>query len=135
MPSGRLEVISKEDCLALLRQATIGRVAVSAGAIPEIFPVHFCLIDDAIVFRAGRGTTLHKASRHAVVAFEVDDFDIDGRHGWSVLVVGPSEEVTQPEEIATAKQRLVDGWVPGARDHVLRIPLHRISGRRIAEQH
>ncbi len=46
MPSGRLEVISKEDCLALLRQAAIGRIAVSIGADPEIFPVNFCLIDD-----------------------------------------------------------------------------------------
>jgi nitroimidazol reductase NimA-like FMN-containing flavoprotein (pyridoxamine 5'-phosphate oxidase superfamily) len=132
MPSSRLEAVSKEDCLTLLRQAAIGRVAVSVGAIPEIFPVNFCLIDDAIVFRAARGTKLLTASRETVVAFEVDDFDVDNRQGWSVLVVGPSDEVTEPEEIATARERLADGWVPGDPDHVLRITPHRVSGRRIA---
>jgi nitroimidazol reductase NimA-like FMN-containing flavoprotein (pyridoxamine 5'-phosphate oxidase superfamily) len=130
--SSRLEVVSKEDCLALLRQATIGRVAVSVGAIPEIFPVNFRLIDDAIVFRAGRGTRLHTATRDAVVAFEVDDFNLDLRHGWSVLVVGPSDEITQPDEVFMAKEQLDDGWVPADREHVLRIIPHRVSGRRIA---
>jgi uncharacterized protein len=132
MPSGRLEVVSKEGCLALLRQATMGRVAVTVGAIPEIFPVNFCLIDDAIVFRTGPGTKLYAASRRAIVAFEVDEFDVDDRHGWSVLVVGPSEEVTQPDEITKARRQLADGWVPGDRDHVLRIAPHRVSGRRIS---
>ncbi len=132
MPSGRLEVISKEDCLALLRQAAIGRVAVSVGALPEIFPVNFCLIDDLIFFLAARGTSLHAATREAVVAFQVDDFDLDARRGWSVLVVGPSAEVIQPDEITIARAQLDDGWVPGDPDHILRITPHRVSGRRIA---
>jgi uncharacterized protein len=132
MPTGRLKVISREECLALLRQGAIGRVAVSVGAIPEIFPVRYCLIDDAIVFRAGRDTRLHMASRQAVLAFEVDEFDIDACHGWSVLVVGRSDEVTDPDEIAIARQRLADDWVPADDDHVLRIAPHRVTGRRIA---
>ncbi len=119
--------------MALLAQATIGRVALSVGAIPEIFPVHFCVSDNAILFRAGQGTNLYTASRKAVVAFEVDDFDIEARRGWSVMVVGPSDEVGKAEEIATAMELLDDGWVPEDRDHVLRITPHRISGRRIAE--
>lgn len=132
MPSSKLEAISKEDCLALLGKATIGRVALSVGAIPEIFPVNFCLIDDAIVFRAARGTRLHKGSRDAVVAFQVDDFDVDARHGWSVLVVGLANEITEPEAVAMARHHLDDGWVVGDEDDILHITPHRVSGRRIA---
>jgi len=132
MARSTIEVVSKEDCLALLGQAAIGRVAVSVGAIPEIFPVHFRLIDDAIFFQAVRGTKLHAASREAVVAFQVDEFDVDARRGWSVLVVGPSQEVTRPDEAVVARQQLDDGWVPGDPDHILRITPHRVSGRRIA---
>jgi uncharacterized protein len=132
MPSGRLRTISNEECLVLLRQVAIGRVAVTVGAMPEILPVHFALIDDAIVFRAGRDTRLHTASRGTVLAFEVDGFDMDARHGWSVLVVGPSDEVTEPGEVVAARQLLADDWVPADEDHVLCITPHRVTGRRIA---
>ena len=104
--------LTREECLTLLSQAGIGRVGVSLGGPPEIFPVHFCLIDDAIVFRTGEGTKLHAASRGVVVAFEVDEFEIDARCGWSVLVVGRSRRVIHPAEIHEARQRLQpDGWV------------------------
>jgi len=132
MPNARLEVLSEEDCRALLRQGAIGRVAVSVGAIPEIFPVNFCLIDDSIFFRTARGTKLFAAALGAVVAFQVDNFDVGARQGWSVLVVGPTDEVTQPDEIARAKSQLDEGWVPGGPDRVLRVTPYRVSGRRTA---
>jgi len=99
--------------------------------MPEIFPVNFSLIDDAIVFRAGDRTKLHLASRRAVLAFEVDDFDLAASEGWSVLVVGRSAEVTHAEAIAHAKKQLSDGWVTAQREQVLSISLDKISGRRI----
>ncbi len=135
MATGSLDALTREECLTLLSQAGIGRVGVSLGGPPEILPVHFCLIDDAIVFRTGEGTKLHAASRGVVVAFEVDDFEIDARCGWSVLVVGRSRRVIHPAEIHDARQRLQpDGWVPGDRDRVVRITPNKISGRRIAER-
>jgi nitroimidazol reductase NimA-like FMN-containing flavoprotein (pyridoxamine 5'-phosphate oxidase superfamily) len=136
MATGSLKVLTRGECLALLGQAGIGRVGVSLGAIPEVFPVHFCLMGDAIVFRTGAGTKLHAASHGAVVAFEVDEFEIDARCGWSVLVIGRSGRVRHPVEIHEARQQLQpDGWVPGDRDQIVRIMPHKISGRRIEERH
>ena len=36
------------------------------------------------------------------VAFEIDEFDVSGRTGWSVIVVGGAEEVVAPEELTVS---------------------------------
>jgi len=131
---GKLEILTQEECLDLLGQAKVGRVGVSVAAIPEIFPVNFCLLNGTIVFRTGEGTKLHAATRGHVVAFEVDDFDADVRHGWSVLVIGHSSEVTHPSEVTTARRLLSDTWVPTERYHVITIVPERVTGRRISER-
>ena len=133
MSPGELEVLTPEECLALLGQAKVGRVGVNVLAIPEIFPVNFCLVDGAIVFRTGEGTKLYAATRGQIVAFEVDDFDNDVRFGWSVLVIGHSSEVTHPTEIHAARRLLSETWVPTERYHVVRIVPERMTGRRISE--
>jgi len=132
--SGKLEVLSTDECLVLLGQAKVGRVGVSVRAIPEIFPVNFCIIEGAIVFRTGEGTKLHAATHDAMLALEVDDFDAHVRHGWSVLVIGRSSEVTEPSEINAARRLLSDTWVPTERYHVIRIVPERVTGRRISER-
>jgi len=64
-------VLDEAECLELLSRSSIGRVAVTIGAVPAVFPVNFRLVDRSIVFRTGTGTKLDAAVRHAVVAFEV----------------------------------------------------------------
>jgi nitroimidazol reductase NimA-like FMN-containing flavoprotein (pyridoxamine 5'-phosphate oxidase superfamily) len=126
-----LEVLTEEECYALLREnvATVGRVGVSVGAVPEILPVNFAMIDGTIIFRTGQGSKLHAATRDAVLAFEVDDSDASS--GWSVLVVGRSAEVTDDLEVASTLAVIPDGWVPGEHEHVVRITPSRVTGRRI----
>jgi nitroimidazol reductase NimA-like FMN-containing flavoprotein (pyridoxamine 5'-phosphate oxidase superfamily) len=132
--SGKLEVLSAEECLARLGQAKVGRVGVCIGGTPEIFPVNFAILDGAIVFRTGEGTKLHAATRRNVLAFEVDDFDDEVQHGWSVLVTGPSDEITDPDDIHAARNLLSGTWVPADRYHVLTIVPERMTGRRITER-
>jgi uncharacterized protein len=112
----------------------VGRVGVCIGGVAEIFPVNFALMDEAIVFRTGEGTKLYVATRNHVLAFEVDDFDDEVRHGWSVLVTGPSDEITEPNELLAARELLAGTWVPTDRYHVLRIDPERISGRQIVSR-
>ena len=131
MDDTTLDVLTEEECRRLLHEhaTTVGRVAVSVAATPEILPVNFALVDGAIVFRTGVGTKLHAATRNAVLAFEIDGSD--GSSGWSVLVVGQSSEVTERGEIATALGAIPNGWVPGEHEHVIKITASRVSGRRI----
>ncbi|MGW3352896.1 pyridoxamine 5'-phosphate oxidase family protein [Nonomuraea rubra] len=57
-------------------------------ALPAAQPVAFHLDGERIVIRTGIGSKLAAATRHAVVAFEADEFDQEERTGWSVTVIG-----------------------------------------------
>ncbi|HXQ91138.1 MAG TPA: pyridoxamine 5'-phosphate oxidase family protein [Acidimicrobiales bacterium] len=129
-----LEVLVAEQCLELLAGARLGRVAVTVGAVPAIFPVHYRLLDGQVVFRAGDGTDLHAAVADTVVAFEVDDVDPDWTGGWSVLVVGVARDVRDVDAVASALERAPDLWEPGPGAHVIAILPGMVSGRRFSRR-
>lgn len=129
--STRLENIEADECFRLLGTREIGRVGISVSAIPEVLPVNYRLQEGNIVFRTGAGTTLHAATAGTAIAFEVDESDPVTLSGWSVLVGGLSEEVTDPQEDKQALAVLPNGWVPREHEHVIRLVPSRVSGRRI----
>ncbi|HZU73502.1 MAG TPA: pyridoxamine 5'-phosphate oxidase family protein [Acidimicrobiales bacterium] len=126
-----LELLEESECRELLARGSIGRVGVSIGALPAIFPVNYVVADDAVVFRTGQGTKLEAATDHAVVAFEVDDFDRLHHCGWSVLVMGTANLVTNPAEEAVLRRLPLRPWAGGRRWAFVRVPIVFISGRRI----
>lgn len=125
-----LEVVVAEQCLRLLAGSRLGRIAVTIGAVPAIFPVHYRLIEGQIVFCTGDGTDLYTASANTVVAFEVDDVDPSWTAGWSVLVVGVARELRDDEAIALALDQAPNLWEPGVDAHVISILPSFVSGRR-----
>jgi nitroimidazol reductase NimA-like FMN-containing flavoprotein (pyridoxamine 5'-phosphate oxidase superfamily) len=125
------QVLSPAECQQLLQTVTIGRVAVSLGALPVILPVTFSVVDGDIVFRTTPGTKLDAAATNAVVAFEVDGFDADDGDGWSVLVQGVAEEVTNPAEIRHLERVTESSW-SGTDTRFVRIETRILSGRRLA---
>jgi len=127
-----LEILREEQCLSLLEGTSLGRIAVTVGAVPAIFPINYRLIDGRILFRTGDGTKLHQASDHAVVAFEVDEVDPVTHAGWSVLVVGVAKEVREAHADA-GLDTIPRPWAPGERDHIIAITPELVSGRRVAD--
>ena len=128
-----LQVIPAEECYRLLTTRQIGRIGVNAEHYPLIVPVNYALDRDVVVLRMGAGTTL-AAADHANVTFEVDDIDQRTRTGWSVLVRGLAEEVTdahRTELIDRTRATGMQPWAPGDRGHWMRLIPHAISGRRI----
>ena len=67
-----LELLSDEASMALLGTMGLGRVGVSVGALPAIFPVNYVVVRGDIIFRTGAGLKLRAALDHKVVAFQVD---------------------------------------------------------------
>jgi hypothetical protein len=65
------------------------------------------------------------------VAFEIDDIDMSGEMGWSVLIQGPAHHVTGPER-EDAFRACVEPWAPGVRELLVRIVPSHITGRRIS---
>jgi uncharacterized protein len=132
MDAEGLEVLVAEQCFELLAGSRLGRIAVTIGAVPAIFPVHYLLLDGQIVFRTGQGTNLHTAAANTVVAFEVDDVDPSWVAGWSVLVVGVAREIRDNVAIALALDQAPNLWDAGVGAHVISILPAFLSGRRFA---
>jgi nitroimidazol reductase NimA-like FMN-containing flavoprotein (pyridoxamine 5'-phosphate oxidase superfamily) len=126
-----LEVPTTEQCLDLVRTATIGRLAIHAGALPTIVPVNFVLTDGGIVVRTAPGSKLDNALEHAVVAFEVDDFDPLRHTGWSVVITGLAREIVDPAELDAVRRLPLAHWAPGEATRYVCVSLDLVSGRRI----
>jgi uncharacterized protein len=127
MDAEGLEVLVAEQCLELLAGSRLGRIAVTIGAVPAIFPVHYRLVDGQIVFRTGEATNLHTASANTVVAFEVDDVDPSWAEGWSV---GVAREIRDNVALALALDQAPNLWDAGVGAHVISILPAFVSGRR-----
>ena len=126
-----LQILDRDECVDLLAAGIVGRIAITANALPVVLPVNYVLLNDRIVVRTGRGTKLDAATRNTVVAFEVDDLDFADGTGWSVLVTGVARELTAPEELAMASASPPARWAPGPDGRYIAISVDMISGRRI----
>lgn len=134
MSSARsMEALSVDECLDLLTRARVGRVVFTLGALPAVVPVTFVLASDAIITRTAEDTRLANAADGAVLAFQADDLDPLTRTGWSVVVTGVAEIVTDADERAIVGE-LLDPWAPGQRDVFVRVPLTMVTGRRIVTE-
>jgi nitroimidazol reductase NimA-like FMN-containing flavoprotein (pyridoxamine 5'-phosphate oxidase superfamily) len=128
-----LEVLTDEVCRFLLTTEEVGRVAfLDADDYPVVLPVNYFLDGDFVVFRTAPGTKLREIPL-ARVAFEVDHLAPANRSGWSVLVQGHGEDVTNAVDPshATLREANVEPWAPGDKERWVAIQIHRITGRRI----
>ena len=127
-----MEIISRDECLRLLGAQKFGRLGFVVDGQPLILPVNYALQGDVVLFRSGEGTKL-EAATNARVAFEVDEVDVDAGTGWSILVQGVAQEITDDVDYfaEVLRRAAAPTWVPGPTDHYVRIVPHHISGRRL----
>jgi nitroimidazol reductase NimA-like FMN-containing flavoprotein (pyridoxamine 5'-phosphate oxidase superfamily) len=126
-----LEVIAREESIRLLESASVGRLALTSGALPDVVPVNFLVDGDRVLLRSGGGTKLAHAMTDAVVALEVDHIDVVSRGGWSVVITGIATEVTDRAALARARKLPVPHWAPTGGDRFVTISLDLVNGRRI----
>jgi hypothetical protein len=129
----QLRDLSPEECRRLLSTHGVGRIAVSTpDGRPAVVPVNYEVVDDVIVFRTAPDS-VPAAAVGTEVAFEVDHVDEAMNQGWSVLVVGPANVVTEPDAVRGLAQRAhTEPWAGGAREMWVSIRPTRLTGRRIA---
>ena len=131
MTSRGLEILSEEECRALLQSQSLGRIAVRIGETPAILPVNYALLDNDVVFRTDPGSKLSAALMRVRVAFEVDDIDAASRSGSSVVVTGYVEEIRDRATLDRVSVLGLEPWVNEGRDFVLRIHTRTMTGRRL----
>nr|WP_272919795.1 pyridoxamine 5'-phosphate oxidase family protein [Streptomyces sp. SID5468] len=124
--------MSADECRTRLRDRGVGRVAVPTEAGPAVFPVNYVVAeDDTIVYR----TAPDAAPAAAVgrkISFEVDQVDDALSQGWSVLVSGAAEEITEAEAADLLPPGVVPRpWPGGERNLLVRVTPSGVTGRLI----
>jgi hypothetical protein len=71
-------------------------------------------------------------SRGAVLAFEVDDYDVVARTGWNVTVVGPSRLISLPDQVRALDALGVEPWAPATTHCYIALRMAVVRGRRIS---
>ncbi|MCE0762507.1 pyridoxamine 5'-phosphate oxidase family protein [Pseudonocardia kujensis] len=125
----RLVELARAECLTLLPSEGIGRVVVTQRSLPAAHPVHYVLDGEEAVFRTARNSTLASAVLHAVVAFQADDVDLEGRSGWTVYGIGEAYEVVEPGRLDDLQRALSPWWGSDDTAHTISIPLQILHGR------
>jgi uncharacterized protein len=126
-----LEVLDEDECFELMSTQEVGRLAVVSGGVPLIFPVNFAVANGNIVIRTAPGTKLTAAGRNQVT-IEADEIDPATHTGWSVVVRGRAEEITDfdPADIRGLRHIALNPWA-GDKPVWLRIVPAVITGRRL----
>ncbi|MEA3054576.1 MAG: uncharacterized protein QOD30_8 [Actinomycetota bacterium] len=130
-----VEILDRDACMRLLRANELGRLALSVGGSPEIFPVNYELDGETILIRSGGGTKV-RAVGHTHGCFEIDGIDRPNRTGWSVIAKGRLEELTEYDSSERTREvgATIDTWAGGERAHLLCLHIERLTGRRVGDQ-
>lgn len=127
-----LEMLDRDECVALLTdESFVGRLGLIVDGRPLIVPVNYMVDRGTVVFCTAAGTKLNAIVGGADVAFEVDKHRSLRQSGWSVLVRGRAEIVTDKADLARLRAGPLRPWAKGARANCVRVPLDDVSGRRI----
>lgn len=128
----RLDEMSLDVCLGLLRDTPVGRIAVVVDEFPIVLPVNYRLVETSgrawLAVRTRPGNVLDRASMHA--AFEIDGLDPLHQQGWSVLVRGTLHHV-DPDAADFRARFDPQPWLTSERDAWLVIEPFEITGRRL----
>ncbi len=124
-----VKVLTDDESWALLVEKDFGRLAVSIGDQPEIFPINYTTVEGGILMRTAEGTKLFGVTVNNRVAFEIDDFG--PTDGWSVVVKGRARALESEAEIAEAEESSLVPWIPTVKRNFIRIDVDEISGRRV----
>ena len=128
-------VLDDDESMRLLAGVRMGRVALTRDALRVILPVAFQLVGRDPVIRTGPGAVREAGRRRSVLCLEADGCATDWSSGWSVLVTGRAELLTEPHVLAVVRRLALPDWrrTINGDDHddiYVRIRTELISGRR-----
>ncbi|MEV4439647.1 pyridoxamine 5'-phosphate oxidase family protein [Streptomyces sp. NPDC049577] len=127
-----LAQLPEDECWRRLGTHGIGRIGLSEpGSAPVVLPVNFLVDGRTIVYRTDADGAAAPAEGKRL-AFEADHIDERLSRGWSVLVTGTAEHITDPDTVAALATRTgARPWAGGKRDLWVRIRPGEVTGRTI----
>jgi nitroimidazol reductase NimA-like FMN-containing flavoprotein (pyridoxamine 5'-phosphate oxidase superfamily) len=128
----RLQVLTHDECLELLRAGGVGRIAFDVDEFPVIFPVNYRLVETSgrvwIALRTRPGNVI--ASAPSNVAFQTDEIDPARHQGWSVLARG-TLHLVDPDAADFRERFDPHPWIEAERDAWLIVDPFVLTGRRL----
>jgi uncharacterized protein len=115
--------LTRSECWQLLSGPAVGRLGIVVDGAPEVYPVNYVVDGETVVYRADGASRLDVVDAEPAVCFQIDAFDTDRHHGWSVLVKGTARRLPDPGA------HLPPGPEPDT--HWVRITPNEVSGRKI----
>jgi len=112
----------------LLAGSELGRLAVSVGDQPEIFPINYLAHDGVVLFCTAQGSKLVNLTINRHVALETDGYTEE--FAWSVIVHGTSRSLRTGTEIEAAARLPLHSWIPTLKYIFVEITPQKITGRR-----
>ena len=101
-----VSTLKREDSLALLGRARVGRLGCIAGGEPYVVPVNYVLEGDSVLSHSLPGRKIEAMRENPRVCLQVDEVR-DSLHWESVLAYGTFEELREPSERARAMNLLL----------------------------
>ena len=126
---GHLKELDEQECLDLLRDQRVGRVAWCAPDGPVVLPVNYRFEDGRVVFRTSAHSELARHFQPGPAAFQIDSFDEFVLAGWSVLVRGRAE-LLEWDQLPDQDDR-PEPWAAGSRNVYVVITAEKVTGRRV----
>jgi hypothetical protein len=90
-----------EQCFAQLERSNIGRIALSLGAVPVVFPVIYAVSSGELWFAHSVGQVT-KALHGNVATLQADGFEEDSGQQWTVLAIGHPQRVEGSEGLGSS---------------------------------
>lgn len=129
--TGEIEQLTEAVCMRLLGTVRVGRVALTRHALPVVLTVSFAIDGDGIVLRAASASVLATSRDDVVVAFEAGELDPDTGSGWSVLITGTMQKITEGSAVKRVQQLRPTPWASDDRHRFVRIAPGLVSGTRV----
>ncbi|WP_146166709.1 helix-turn-helix domain-containing protein [Streptosporangium nondiastaticum] len=123
--------LTEDECWQRLGTHGIGRIGLASGPAPVILPVNFLVDGRTIIYRTGTGDTAAAGDGEQLV-FEADHIDEHLSRGWSVLINGTAERITDPGTVESLATRPgAEPWAGGKRNLWIRVRPGQVTGRTI----
>lgn len=124
--------LSRDECMSLLRTASVGRLVTNVREVIDVLPLNYSILDDEILLLTTPGSKLVELTIHPTTLFEVDE--ITASNAWSVVVRGTARILEHADEILRAEAVGVPTILP---DRTVYVAIHpdSVTGRWIRRDH
>ncbi|ALO67096.1 pyridoxamine 5'-phosphate oxidase [Arthrobacter alpinus] len=103
------QIMSDDEAWRFLEHTSFGRLALSVGNQPDIFPINYLAHDGKLLMRTNPGTKLAELTINDSVAFEIDGLAED--EAWSVVLKGTARVLESQTEIDAVSELPLTPWL------------------------